>query len=1233
MWHASIEEAIITKNTCYFDNLIRSVGLSNLNYYIRDEEGFSLLHVAVKHNVDQMVNYFLDKGLGESAGTTNAGLTVLQLAVHFYKHSTFELLLNYGFDINDKGAFGCTPLFIATVKYSTLYRSDFPEPNVISQLIQYGADVNTATELGDTPLLCAIVHDAGPLVLIYIEYGADVGHCDVDGHNALHYAAKRGQWKTVEILLDAGADVDSLTDEGSTALHLAVGNYSNADTVELLMRRGANVNIKDYGGKTPIFMAIEAGIGDDEGEEDEEEEFPEHRIYNITRHLLDAGAEVNAISAAGEPVFHRVLVYGVDEIIELFLERGADIHSRNANGIAVIHVAVAHASERILKMLIDRGVTVDVKNSLGATPLHIAALFGKEEHAELLLARGANVNAIDKGGCTPLHFATQFSWWDEDKAMNGVHELLIHNGADPLIESNSGTSPLDEAFAISNAAMTRFLLRHLAYMEALGNSEASEVAMRGIDKEEQWLEIYKNCQLEFAQMKETKIFRNISYFDLIGRNLEKSVRDIRFVEAFVGNQTIRKFDFYKQICQKFVNALYRTITDALYKQNTDFFDAELRKSDELMDVTHGEEGYSLLHYAIRYCSERMVVYFLDRGFPVEKRTFYGQTALHMAVIYCKYSVVKLLIKRGSIINARDSMGRTALHYAMEADSIEHVTADGCNLPDELKDLVMYKDYAPRLKNKILLLYCTEKRSEEDFLSDNNRDIISYLLGCGADVNASTKEGDTPLFQAIARASPSWVQYFLERGANLKQCKQNYNALHYAAWMSDDKKLVELMLDAGIEVNSATKDMKHTALHLAASSAKNVEIVNLLIERGANIHAKDAKGDTPIFWAIGSAITYDYRNELDLIAIYPKEAGKFRGLLASIEKLTFSISESPPCDLYDEPQKVQRRHQIICSLLNAGVDVNDTNDNGVMAFHRALNTGLNSLIEPFLERDVNVHAKSPEGLPVLHAAVKFASETVLETLIDKGASMDDKIPQFGVSPLHLATQLCNEKHLMLLLAKGANVNITDSKGCTPLHYTTFAINEYSLEPYSLIDKLIGILLDNGADFFARSIDGKTTLEFAIRIYSEQAIESLLRHLAYLEAMDDPRAVELATRVIGKNDKLKPIYEKYELELVSMKEEKIYADVHYMDMITLDLKIWVRNNEFVEAFKNNQTIKKFYFYEKVSKKFDYALRARDASECIALLFSHIGLPIEVCEMIVEYFKLEDLLKMQVDQVLIG
>ncbi|XP_016836597.1 ankyrin-3-like [Nasonia vitripennis] len=392
---------------------------------------------------------------------------------------------------------------------------------------------------------------------MYIGRGADVGHRDMNGHNALHYAARRGQWKTVEILLDAGTDVNSLTDEGSTALHLAVGNYSNAETVELLIRRGANVNIKDHRGKTPIFMAIEAGIGDDEGENDQEGELAAHRIYHITRSLLDAGAEVNAISEAGESAFHRALVYGVDGVIELFLERGADIQSRNANGIAVMHVAVEHASERIVKTLIDRGLTADVRNSLGATPLHIAALFGKGAHVALLLARGANINATEIGGCTPLHFATQFSWWNEDKANNGVHELLLLNGADPLIESNSGASPLDDAVAISNAAMTRFLLRHLAYLEALGNTKASEVAMRGIGKDERRLQIYKNRQLEMAQMKETKIFRDISYFDLIGRNLEKSVRDIRFVEAFVGNQTIREFDFYRQICKNFVNALYR----------------------------------------------------------------------------------------------------------------------------------------------------------------------------------------------------------------------------------------------------------------------------------------------------------------------------------------------------------------------------------------------------------------------------------------------------------------------------------------------------------------------------------------------------------------------------------------------------------------------------------------------------------------------------------------------------
>lgn len=69
-------------------------------------------------------------------------------------------------------------------------------------------------------------------------------------------AAKKNQLKQVEELLDAGIDVNMKDfDNEATALHYACSNGSR-QTMELLVKRGANVNATNKRGLTPLHMLV-----------------------------------------------------------------------------------------------------------------------------------------------------------------------------------------------------------------------------------------------------------------------------------------------------------------------------------------------------------------------------------------------------------------------------------------------------------------------------------------------------------------------------------------------------------------------------------------------------------------------------------------------------------------------------------------------------------------------------------------------------------------------------------------------------------------------------------------------------------------------------------------------------------------------------------------------------------------------------------------------------------------
>ncbi len=76
----------------------------------------------------------------------------------------------------------------------------------------------------------------------------------------LLHAIHKHQNASVEALLDGGADINRLSGDGITPLMMAAG-YGYSDTVQLLLRRGANPKIADPGGFHAVDLAA-AGVPD-----------------------------------------------------------------------------------------------------------------------------------------------------------------------------------------------------------------------------------------------------------------------------------------------------------------------------------------------------------------------------------------------------------------------------------------------------------------------------------------------------------------------------------------------------------------------------------------------------------------------------------------------------------------------------------------------------------------------------------------------------------------------------------------------------------------------------------------------------------------------------------------------------------------------------------------------------------------------------------------------------------
>lgn len=96
-----------------------------------------------------------------------------------------------------------------------------------------------------------------------LQHGADLKSTNRYGGTALIPAAERGHVDTVKTLIAAGVNVDHVNHLGWTALLEAI-MLGNGDTryqqiVDLLIKAGANVNLADRDGVTPLAHAQARG--------------------------------------------------------------------------------------------------------------------------------------------------------------------------------------------------------------------------------------------------------------------------------------------------------------------------------------------------------------------------------------------------------------------------------------------------------------------------------------------------------------------------------------------------------------------------------------------------------------------------------------------------------------------------------------------------------------------------------------------------------------------------------------------------------------------------------------------------------------------------------------------------------------------------------------------------------------------------------------------------------------
>lgn len=128
--------------------------------------------------------------------------------------------------------------------------------NALSKLLAQGGDVNATDAEGRTALICAVVEGKESIVEFLLKNQCLVDLQDNCGFSALHFAAQDYRIAIARLLLDAGAAVDLQDSYGNTPLWRATfESRGRGEMIELLLARGADRNLKNLNGKSPVDLA------------------------------------------------------------------------------------------------------------------------------------------------------------------------------------------------------------------------------------------------------------------------------------------------------------------------------------------------------------------------------------------------------------------------------------------------------------------------------------------------------------------------------------------------------------------------------------------------------------------------------------------------------------------------------------------------------------------------------------------------------------------------------------------------------------------------------------------------------------------------------------------------------------------------------------------------------------------------------------------------------------------
>ena len=1082
---------------------------AGVDFEAQDKDGNTPLHTASKFNgeddmfstgsslrFEQMVDLLLKHGANPSA-VNNTGHTPLHLVTTFTPRKA-ELLMQHGAHLDSVCNHGRTPLHEWIMRYGSksnrFFSSDFLEKtDILYRFLDLTVDCNVGDADGNTPLHLAVGSTARDgkheIIKALVKAGADLNKKNKAGFSPIllmtNYLEDRDGvlWHS---LISAGIDLNAKDPAGRTVLFTMMGKYNfKWASLTKFLELGCSASVRDHRGRTILHHAIQ-------------NKAPPHVIHD----LIEAGADAMLPDHLGNTLLHTAARSDCgQDILGVLVGLGLSVEAQNHVGQTPIHVAVSNHAEwaALLKHSDDVKRSINMPDFSGACPVHYAATIDEQRVFGLLQA-GADPTAVTFDGSSALHAAARARRCNVIALLLSVYQrmgkleqfidlkdtrhitallyacrsglpesvrCLLQNGADPLLKvpyNRTSLSMLAEFEEENLLYSTRTRGFDLEFDPVNGSLRLEAAGMLLSDRSRTWLGRAPCRVFEIFHMLVEAGVDLAAKYDRNGW----SIMDVAMDKS----------------CVEMIHELRRKGIQAKHGSSGETYRISGPEDAKILHQLHIsrqfdnlEESEMLVRKFEKVLEQRdyaLFKEFVSSGADLKKTTSLGKSGLETLV---EWGYDWLLEYYKDEVKLFDDTGRTIDDEFN--DRLENDELDRSSPPEPLL-VVACKKELPSL-NIIKLL--VEKAGVDihrharggfdmngatalHWLAAGqffwNIEALDYLIDAGADMEAVTKNGETPLMIAMGGEFPDgfWkedtARVLLKKGANVNAMDgQGQTCLN----RSKSHSILRMLIENGADIT-----VGHPSPLSSAVMLNDLQIVQIYLEADADLNTYNRPTEE------SRSRPYVNVQHLEFTGQYPLNqaarpwtqnedwqisAGSLTRLLLNHGANPFAAYEDGSTVLQDLVEndglldpfwglpELNLEHRgnggrtLLLSACYAGIPKPERNKrwDGIKAWPG----GRPDYSMLLIERGAQIDATDDIGRNALHwlcsipCDLDHRQKVVLKYLLGNAPHLTNQRDNEGYKPLHLAINHCSWWTIETIIEAGADPCEADVQGKTILHH--------------------------------------------------------------------------------------------------------------------------------------------------------------------------------------------------------